>query len=303
MKTNLPQFYFFLSLLAIHSMQNIFAVNRIPDFETTRMKSTAGAGVASILMDEATYLNPATIAFYEQGSFYFQKGGVDSTPSSSGSGQTEEFSNMSVIASDAKGVTGGSISYNTAEYKGQTTKRISAAFARPVGENSSFGVNATYIKAQTFLNGSSTLVEEDYKQTTFGIAHVLSDSISLGFVVKDPFKERKGDTKATAGFQYTFKDFFSVMLDGGADYSENLSDTVSWNAGAQISLFKDFYARFGSFNDKGKQQKGTGAGVGWIQPKLVLEVALKNTDVLESLPLNQSGEEIKETSFSLSYRF
>jgi len=253
-------------------------------------------------MDEATFLNPATIAFYEQGSFYFQKGGVDSTPSQ-GQGQTQESSNMSIIASDSKGITGGSISYNTAEYKGQSTKRISAAFARPIGEKSSFGVNATYVKEQTFVNGGSELVDQDYKQTTFGIAHVLNDSFSLGFVLRDPFKERRGDTKATAGFQYTYKDFFSLMLDTGADYSENLSDTVSWNAGAQLSLFKDFYVRFGSFSDKGRREKGTGAGLGWIQPKLVVEAALKNTDVLESSLLNQTGEEIKETSLSLSYRF
>ena len=302
MKIRFPQFYFFLSLLAIHSVQNIYAVNRIPDFETTRMKSTAGAGVASILMDEATFLNPATIAFYEQGSFYFQKGGVDSTPSQTNSA-TQESSNMSIIASDAKGITGGSISYNTAEYKGQSVKRISAAFARPVGEKSSFGVNASYIKEDTFINGSDQLQTDDYKQTTFGIAHVLNDSVSLGFVLRDPFKERQGDTKATAGFQYTFKNFFSVMLDAGADYTENLSDTVSWNAGAQLGLFKDFYVRFGSFNDKGRQEKGTGAGVGWLQPKLVIEVALKNTDILESTNLGQTGEEIKETSLSLSYRF
>ncbi len=302
MKTKFTQFYFFLSLLAILSIQNIHAVNRIPDFETTRMKSTGGAGIASILMDEATYLNPATIAFYEKGSFYFQKGGVDSTPAKEGS-QTEEFSNMSIIASDAKGTTGGSISYNTAEYKGQSTKRISAAFARPIGEKSSFGINASYVKEEAFLNGGSTLTEQDFKQTTLGIAHVLSDSVSLGFVLRDPLQDRKGDTKASAGVQYTFKDFISLMFDAGADYTEDLSETASWNAGIQLGLLKDFYVRFGSFNDKGRMQKGTGVGLGWIQPKLVIEAALKSTDLLTSIPLNQTAEEIKETSFSLSYRF
>ena len=33
-------------------------------FQTTRLKSTGGAGVASILMDEATFLNPAPLAFF-----------------------------------------------------------------------------------------------------------------------------------------------------------------------------------------------------------------------------------------------
>ena len=35
--------------------------------QTTRLKSTAGVGAGSILLDEATMLNPAPVAFYQTG--------------------------------------------------------------------------------------------------------------------------------------------------------------------------------------------------------------------------------------------
>ena len=43
------------------------------NFETTRLKSTAGAGVASLLIDESTILNPAPMAFFNLASFYIQR--------------------------------------------------------------------------------------------------------------------------------------------------------------------------------------------------------------------------------------
>lgn len=281
------------------------AANQIPQFETTRMKGTAGAGVASLLMDEATFLNPASIAFYKKGSVYYQHSGIDSTqrPSnSSANPETQEFSSTSVILSDAKGSTGGSFSYNDIDYQGQSKKRFAAAFAHPIGKKSSLGVTASYIKESVF-NDNDILEERDYKQSTFGILHVVDESLSVGFTVHDPFREKESETRATTGIQYLIKDIFTLMLDAGADYNSNLSDTVVWKAATQIRLFSDFYARFGTFNDKGLKQKGTGVGLGWMQPRLNIEIAMKNTDLLESEQLQQTSEEIKETSFSLSYRF
>lgn len=280
-----------------------FARNRVPNFETTRMKSTAGAGVASILMDEATYLNPATIAFYNQASLFVQRGGLETTPGNSATNTTtQEFDSLSIIASDAKGVTGGSLSYNSVDYKGESIKRFSSAFGRPVGKKSSLGLNVSHTKEKVF-NENNQIIEQDFTQTTFGVAHAINEEFTLGLVFTDPFQERPEETKATAGIQYVYKGFISLMLDAGSNYNENLSDSLVWRAGTQLKVFDDFFLRFGSFNDKGRQEKGNGAGVGWIQPKLVIELAIKNTDLLESEILNQTSEEIRETSFSLSYRF
>lgn len=300
MVTKRIQFYSVISLLAIFTAPTTSATNRVPRFETTRMKSTGGAGVASLLLDEATYLNPATIAYYKNSSLYFQKSGLEATQTNSNS--TQEFDSMSIIASDAKGLTGGSLSYNTIDYRGQNIKRFSSAFGRPIGEKSSFGVNLSYSKEKVY-NESGELVEQDFKQTTFGVAHAISESVTMGVVVYDPFKDKENDTLAVSGMQYVYKGFVSLMFDIGADYNRNLSDTLVWRAATQLKLFNDFFLRFGTFDDKGKMEKGNGAGIGWIQPKLVIELAIQNLDVLEEKSMNQEAEEIKETSFSLSYRF
>lgn len=298
------RFYFFLVTIAMFAT-SIEAANQIPKFETTRMKGTAGAGVASLLMDESTYLNPASIAYFQKGSVYYQHSGIDSTQSSSSAStpsETQEFSSTSVILSDAKGLTGGSFSYNDIDYRGQSSKRFAASFARPIGKKSALGATASYTKENVF-NDNDVLEEKEYKQTTFGVIHVVDESLSLGFTVHDPFKEKERETRATTGIQYVLKDMLTLMMDAGADYNNKLSDTVVWKAAAQIRLFSDFYARFGTFNDKGIQQKGSGVGIGWMQPRLNVELALKNTDILSSEELQQTSEEIKESSFSLSYRF
>lgn len=301
MLKNYNQFYFLTSLIAILLSGTTQANNRLPKFETTRMKSTGGAGVASILIDEATLLNPATIAYYKQASLYYQHNGHEASRTGN-SDSSNDYSSTSIIASDSKGLTGGSISYNTIEVNGEEAKRISGAIGRPVGKTSSLGSTFNYTKEKT-LDDNGQLVENEYKQVTFGIAHAINEDFTLGVVVNDPFQEKAEDSNAIVGIQYVYEGFISLMLDGGTNYNEDLSGTLLWRAGSQIKLLDDFFLRFGTFNDKGKQEKGSGAGVGWMQPKLVIEFAIQNIDRLPSTVLNQTGEEIKETSFSLSYRF
>lgn len=298
----ISQFYFLLLIIANLFINIAHASNPIPKFETTRMKSTAGAGIASILMDESTYLNPATIAFYNKGSIYYQKSGLDSTQGKESEKSSQSFSSSSIIVSDSKGSTGGSLSYNNIDYYGQNIKRFAASFARPIGKKSSLGITGIYTKEKIY-NENGHLIKSNYKQTTIGVSHVIDESFSLGIVLYDPLKEKKGETLAMVGAQYIFGNFLSLMLDLGADYNQELSQTTVWRGATQIKIFSDFYARFGIFNDKGLKQKGSGIGVGWLQPKLVFEFALKNTELLQSDELKQIEEDIKETSFSLSYRF
>jgi hypothetical protein len=65
----------------------------------------------------------------------------------------------------------------------------------------------------------------------------------------------------------------------------------------QIKFFTEVYLRAGYFNDKGMEEKGTGVGLGWVQPRLAIEAALKNSKGFTS------SKTARETSFSLSYRF
>jgi len=299
MSSKYCKFYFLICSIAMLS-ETVYSRNRIPSFETTRMKSTAGAGVASILMDEATYLNPATIAYYNQGGVLYQKAGIETTQSDSAN--TEEFKSTSIIASDAKGLLGGSLSYNSIIYQGQEVKQFSSAFGRPIGKKSSFGVRYSHNVEETF-NAANRLEKQKFNFLNFGIAHVIDENLSLGFILEDAFNERPGTGRVLTGLQYVYGDFVSLMFDLGTDYRQNLSNSLLWKVGTQLRVFDDFFLRFGTFRDKGKAEKGSGAGIGWLQPRLVIELAVKNLDYLENLELNQSSEQIKETSFSLSYRF
>ncbi len=298
--------YFTIFTLLLNAPNSKAAANKIPDFETTRLKSTGGAGVASILMDEATILNPAPLTFFQNGSFYFQKSNsqINRTPNDLNQNApiTQKNDQLSFIASDAKGNLNGSISYIKQEHRYSERKRFSASLAYPTGKKSSFGIAYRHTK-EALSTDNINFKNSTYKQTTFGVIHALNSSFTIGMVVIDPFKKRPEETRSLIGIQYVYQDFISLMLDGGADYSDKLDKTALWKAAVQIKLLQDFYLRTGAFEDQGKREKGTGIGLGWIQPRLVINFALKNTDVLENKENFQNPEEIKETSFSLSYRF
>ena len=286
------------TILLLFSSLNKISEAKIRNFETTRMKSTAGAGVASFLVDEASILNPAPIAFSGSSSFYFQKG------SSENDGANKEDSensiptdNIAIIASDGNGALKGSLSYVKQTKGSESQIKISSAVSSLTGKQSSMGFGYQYSKSQTPIG------ETTFKQLSGGVYHYVSPNLSMGLVVFDILKERAEDVKVFAGFQYSVGNFLTFMFDAGADYTQNLSDSTVIKAATELKIFSDFYARAGYFEDKAMKQKGTGAGIGWVQPKLVLEFAIKNTEINASEKLAQEKEQIKESSFSLSYRF
>lgn len=273
---------------------------KVRDFETTRLKSTAGAGVGSLLMDEATILNPAPIGFFNMGSLYVQKGSGDFT----GANEKTPFSNyetddLGFVISDAKGSLKGSVSYLKTQEDLSTRKRMSVALAGPVGQYSSMGVSYRF----TTDKESPSSNEEKINQVIFGVSHALNESFTLGVVIIDPMKKRPTDTKGILGAQYVYKDFISLMYDMGADYNRPLDETMLYRAAVQFKMFEDFYLRAGVSKDKFLEEKSTGAGLGWIQPRLVVDIALKNTTISENTIKQVLGKKLKETSFSLSYKF
>lgn len=285
----------------------VLGATLIHDFETSRLKSTAGAGVGSILMDEATILNPAPLAFYKVGSVYLQKSGLDiSSNDSSNLRPRGDSDQLGVIISDTKAGLSGSVSFFKLQEGFNKRKRASFSLASPVGKKSAFGLTFRHTKDTLSLNGLDE-IEQKYNQVNFGIIHSVSERFSLGFVAIDPFKAKRENTRGLIGGQYVFSNFITLMGDIGADYNQNLSDTAIFRGALQARLWNDFFLRFGVFDDKARSEKGNGIGLGWVQPKLVIELALKNTDVKEvaigDANKDQEEENIKETSLSLSYRF
>lgn len=295
--------YTIFSLILLSISPDSFA--RLRDYETTRLKSTAGTGVGSILMDESSILNPAGLAFYTMGSMYFQKGGQTITNADKADPyRGYEPKSFGIIASDASKGTGGSVSYTKQEQGFEVRKRISAAVASPVTEKSAIG--ATIRKTTDTLSPTgygNDLYKERYTQFIFGITHALSDNFTLGLTAIDPLQKRAEDTRGLMGFQYAYENIITLMGDLGSDYSTDPSATLQWRAAVQIKAYNDFFVRFGTFNDKAYSERGNGAGIGWVGPKLVFEFAYKNTKIDERSELNQKGQSIKDTSFSLAYKF
>lgn len=272
---------------------------RILEYETTRLKSTGGAGVGSLLVEESIFLNPAAISFFNISTFYFQKINSEQTPNDSAVSKSDT---MSLIAADTKGSLKGAIAYTKQKKGSEKRKTIAGSMGTPLGKTSAFGVSYQHI-SETTSDVFNVLSEKSYKKFTVGVSRVLSPEFSMGVVAIDPLRERPQDSKAILGFQYVFKDTISLMLDGGADWKENLSSSLVWKTAAQVKFLDNFFLRFGTYRDKALKERGSGAGISWVQPKLTIEAALKNSKLEESIALNQKGEKVQETSLSMSYRF
>lgn len=272
-------------------------------FETTRLKSTGGAGVASALVNEATVLNPAPMAFFKVSSIYLQKGSADVTQTAPGeSFSGEQPDDLAVIATDTKGDVSGSLGYLKTSSGYSKRNQFVAAIAKAAGKSSSIGFSTKFTKDELSDDGVN-ITKESRKQFNMGIAHALSPSFTLGLVAIDPLGEVEQERRTLIGAQYVFRDMVSVMADLGADQNNNLSDTLLYRAALQLKVYNDFFLRVGTFNDKGLGEKGNGVGLGWVGPKLVFEAALKNTTINEDLAKQRAGQEIKETSFALSYHW
>ena len=274
------------------------AFSGLHEFETTRLKSTAGAGVAGIFVEEAAFLNPASLAFHESASLYLQRdmlqfkdsaGNIIQKPKSSG-----------VVISDGNANLSGSISYTFQEEGAFKRKKWGLATSAPLSKESALGASLRKVKDENTTRKTSV----DYYQTVFGVTHSVDPQTSLGVVVYDAFNSKAGETKAIVGAQHIFVDYLTLMFDFGANYnSDEISDSLLYRGGVQVRVLNDFYLRFGAFNNKEKQEKGNGFGLVWEQPRLSLGFALKNTKQEANATLARAESKLRETSFSASIKF
>lgn len=275
-----------------------FAFAKMHDFESTHLKSNGGTGVASILMEESAFLNPASLSFFSNGSVYAQrdmmqikddKGNIIQKPKSTG-----------IVFADGNPSLSGSLSYVHQEEGSLKRKRWGVTTSAPLNAGSAFGVSVRQTKDENTL----TKKEVKYYQTVFGVSHSIDTQTSLGFVVYDAFSSKGDATKAIVGAQHIFVDYITLAFDIGANYkAEEIADSLLYRGGLQFRILDDFYLRFGAFKDKEKDEKGNGFGLAWIQPRLALEFAIKNTTQEADATINRTESKLKEMSFSASLRF
>jgi len=280
----------------------VFSSTNIRSLQTTRLKSTAGTGVGSVLLDESSLLNPAPLAMFKSSAFYYQRSTTDTTLHNSEQSYDRPESEQTIaIASDAKGPLKGSISYQKSTQGYNYRKRFGASSAKALGKKSAIG--ATYLNTTDDLSEDGVKYQKKkFHQSIFGVIHAVEPNFTIGLTAIDPFKVIPEESKTLIGFQYVHKNMVSIMADAGADY-ESLSDSLLYRAAIQLKVLNDIFMRVGLYRDKTLRERGNGVGIGWVGPKLVLEAAYKNATFDEYTELNQLGSDIKETSFSLAYHW
>ena len=279
---------FILCLLFLPFLANASSQSPFASFETTWLESTAGAGAGSLLLDESTILNPAPLAFFNLSSLYFQK---TQSKGASPSGQT-----AFIISDTGKGIPA-SLSYITTEkdkHNKRTRYAISSAY--PIRKQSAIGIGYRLIKEErTDQQGHQQ--KHQYKQLVLGMTHVPAPALSIGLVAINPFQKDNENSRGVIGFQYVYQNFFTLMFDMESPLTSNFSDSMTYKSALQLRIMSDLFFRIGVFQNNERKEDGMGTGIGWIQPRLSLNLGVKNT----SLP-SQSEKNVK-TSFSASYRF
>lgn len=288
---------FFLNTLLISLSLNA----QIRDFETTRLQSTSGAGVASILVNEASVLNPAPIVFIPVSAFYYQRG--SSTLDSKSPERTKDFSNGSdqmYLLSDSSGQIKGTFSYQEKAENQFNRKRYTSSLASNSGKKTAFGILYRYT-----IDEDSILNEENkFHQGVFGFTHIYSPELTFGGVVIDPFLSNKQDARVILGFQYQLTSNFHLIVDGGTNFNDDSSKNTLSRGALQVNFFRDLFLRTGKFHDNAANLKGSSWGVSWIGPRLSFEYAYKTSEVIQDkTDYLLRGEQIIESSLSLAIVF
>ena len=293
-----------LALFAASLIYVSTAQAELRDFQTTRLVSTAGTGVGSILMDEGTILNPAPLAFFTTTSFYVQKNNskyeYDKNDGSS-TKQTDKMNNWGFIASDGNGQVGASLSYQTQKIGDSSRKRWGLAMGMHADKDSAVGIAVKRTVDEISSAGQTN--KDTLYQFNAGVTHVMSPSLTLGLLASDVTKKVQGDTAILVGIQYVYAEFISLLADAGTNYTQSFTDYAQYHGAAQFKVFSDVYLRVGAYENKAKHERGTGGGIGWVGPKLVFEAGIANKKLLAFKEVRARAEEAKEASFSLSLRF
>ena len=272
---------------------------KVRDITTPRIDAMGGAGVASMLMDEATMLNPAPLAFFGKTSFYYQKNkGTVSDYSGLGSLRDPEASSYAIT--DTYGKLKGSVRYSYQSEFNFSRKSWAASFGQLIGQKSAFGM--------TYHRIIEKFQEDPYEISLYkvdiGVSHLISPAFSVGVLIKNIMKkDGDEDNITTLGFQWIYMKFITINTDFSVNYNYTISDNYIYRLGLQIMFFKDLYLRTGYFDDSGEHTRGSSVGISWVSPRFKIDFALKNTKYSSYTILNGESFDLKESSFSIAYYF
>lgn len=294
-------------ILVFCLLLSLDAAAQIRPFQTTRLVSTGGAGVASLLVSETAILNPASLAFFSDTFVSYQNTNSDlksKNDQRDTDGRTFSKSNRQegyFLFDNASTIKGG-FSYQYQKENGFQRKRGTATLASNLGESMAFGVIYKYTE--------DTRPEEyNYRHrvshpVTLGLTWVYIPSLIFGATWDDPGRATPGESRATVGAQYNLTERLMIILDAGGDPTIDFSDSRIWRGAAQYNPFADLFIRVGRYQDRALNLEGESWGVSWTGPKLGLDFAMRNSRQIEDkLGFLYRREKISDVSFALNLRF
>lgn len=290
--------YIFLSLILLLGSDISFARVKLFDFESTRMKQTSGAGIGSLLINETTILNPASITFLGTSTLYYQKDRTNLEEKNSARGLVKEGQSEFIGFSDVTTKLKGGFSYlRQNEFYGKRNK-FSLSSAGAVTKQTSMGIIYSYV------NEDSEIIDNTYHQFTFGLTHIFSEALTIGLVLRDPQKKVSEYSYYGIGLHYSLNEFIHFIADTGSGDTANSEKQSFTRYAVQLNSFKYLYFRAGRFHDKFNDIKGLSYGISWVGPKFSLDYAYKNSErISEFSDELLQGEQLVETSLALTALF
>lgn len=293
-------------ILAALALMGQSSYAQIRDFQTTRLNSTAGAGVASILSTEAAILNPAAAAFFDGSSFSYQS---YSTKLRKENDERDLNGDQFAKRNDAKGVfmadhsgpVKGGVTYIQQDENRFERERVTLHAAAPIGPNTGMGFAYNYIRDVR----PKVLSPRHFTHhaLTAGLTQIIDEKTILGLTLVDATRTLKGEERIIGGFQYSLADRFVIIGDAGAQYTKAVDKKYLWRAAVQINVFSDFYVRVGRFYDNVTEFKGTGWGASWMGPRLGVEFAQKFSESFGKNSYIYEDETLVDTSLSAIIKF
>jgi hypothetical protein len=277
---------------------------QIREFKTTRLMSTAGAGVASILSTEAALLNPAASAFFDEENVAYH--GYSTTLQKKNSLRTmspfpKSNRSQGIFLADNSNQVKGGVAYIFQDENNFERNRMVLHGAAPISPTTAMGVNYSYLKdslPNTFQRRHRT-----HHQASIGLTHILDERTSIGLLVQDLTRTTPGEERILAGLQYSLTDRLIVIGDAGAQYSKNFSEKYLWRGSIQLNLFSDVFLRVGRFYDNIQKIKGTGWGVSWMGPRLGIEFSQLYSQQFDSGFYIFKDEKLVDTAVSAVIKF
>ena len=293
-------------ILALMLLMGQSSWAQIREFQTTRLNSTAGAGVASVLSTEAAILNPASSVFFSGSSFSYQRYSTSLRKESderdvAGDDFPSQNKSQGFFMSDHDGPVKGGVAFIKQDENDFQRTQIVSHGASSLGDATALGFTYRYIqdsRPEKFRNR-----HEISHQLSMGMTHILDEKTIFGLILVDPTRTTKDEERAIAGIQYSFADKLTLITDAGTQYTKDAREKYLWRAAVQLQLFDDFFFRVGKFYDNIRESKGTGWGVGWIGPKLGIEFSQKISEQFGEDSYIYKNETLVDTSLSAIIKF